>query len=119
MPLPTVDEAQQRISNQRKSGFEKVRTAVRNGEKPSEVFSREDLEWLFGASVDADLVQLDAEAAANYAARRERAVRAKRADELARMVNVVKLEWARQAADELHQRAIAEARQRLGWSEDE
>lgn len=100
---------------QRARARRRVARSSRAGQAPSTVYSEADLEWAFAGGHEAELQELEEQAAQVPAAEAEHRERVDRSRELQAMTDRV---LAEQDA-ERRSKAEAEARQRLGWKKDE
>jgi hypothetical protein len=93
---------------------ERIARTARSGSPPRELYSPEDLDWAFEGH-EAELQELEQEAAEVPAAEAQHQGAVQRRRELQRMTNRVLAEWDEQRRRE----AEAEARKRLGWKKGE
>ena len=94
---------------------ERVARTARAGTPPRELYSPDDLDWAFPGEHEAELQELEEQAAKVPEAEAERQGQAERRRDLQRMTEQV---LAEQRA-ERWSKAEAEARRRLGWKRDE
>jgi hypothetical protein len=111
--MPIEYTRQQTPAEERAAALKKLTAAAKRGESPR-LFPEEDLRWLFGADMEAEVEELAQVAEQARAARLEKHRKQKAAEELRSATNAVLEEWAVAELAERRKLAEKEARRRLG-----
>jgi hypothetical protein len=114
----TAETRSSREAEHRTRARDKVREGAARGDSPS-LYRPEDLAWAFGETQEADreLVRLEEQAEAVRVARREQSDRTYAGIQLRHLAEQILREWDRGEKADRMERAMAEARRRLGTGE--